>query len=62
MTKLQFPAHLDKDEEFKQIAFDEYKLAHGFGDQIRLGDMPLKVVSEVLGKAQALKQRFQESH
>lgn len=49
------------DEELKQRAFDQYRAAHGISEDRRLGDMPLRVVSEVLQAAQQLKLKG-ESH
>ena len=44
------------DERYTEKAFSAYRQQHGFGDSIRLGDMPLNVVSEVLRQAQKLKE------
>ena len=43
------------DERYTDRAFAAYKQEHGFGDGIRLGDMPAKVMSEILRRAQELK-------
>jgi len=48
------------DEELKQRAFDQYRAAHGISEDRRLGDMPLRVVSEVLQAAQKLKSQEPE--
>jgi hypothetical protein len=43
------------DARFTDQAFDSYRREHGISDGRRLGDMPLKVISEVLDAAQRLK-------
>jgi hypothetical protein len=48
-------ANVLDDEGIKDRAFEAYRLAHGIAESRRLGDMPLRVVSEVLQAAQRLK-------
>jgi hypothetical protein len=51
------PLPVAYDEQYTDWAFDTYKREHGFGDSIRLGDMPHQVLREVLQAAQRLKER-----
>jgi hypothetical protein len=51
------PTPVAYDERYTDQAFAAYKQEHGFGDGIRLGDMPLRIMSEILRKAQELKQQ-----
>lgn len=53
------PLPVAYDERYTDRAFAAYKQEHGFGDGIRLGDMPLPVLSEVLRRAQELKSQEQ---
>ena len=46
------------DDRFTDAAFAQYRQQHGINDARRLGDMPLKVVSEVLRQAQVLKGNY----
>jgi hypothetical protein len=48
-------ADAQDDEARKDRAFALYRQEHGIHDARRLGDMPLKVVSEILLAAQRLK-------
>ena len=54
MSELKFPASVETDEATKDRAFALYCQEHGIKDR-RLGDMPLKVISEVMQAAQRLK-------
>jgi hypothetical protein len=49
------PAPVSYDERYTDRVFAEFKQQHGFGDGIRLGDMPPKVISDILRRAQQLK-------
>ena len=51
-------ANVLDDEGYKDAAFAQYRQQHGINDARRLGDMPLKVVSEVLRQAQVLKGNY----
>jgi len=53
MPALRFPA--EHDEALKELAFARYRAEHGIGEDRRLGDMPLRVIREVLDAAQKLK-------
>jgi hypothetical protein len=53
-TDLKFPA-LEHDERYKELAFAQYRQEHGIHDSVRLGDLPMQAVSEVLDRAQKLK-------
>jgi hypothetical protein len=55
--ELKFPATLDQDERWKELAFEQYRIQHGIKDSVRLGDLPLRAVSEVLDRAQRLKSK-----
>jgi hypothetical protein len=46
---------VDRDEEFKELAFAQYRIEHGIHESVRLGDLPRQAVSEVLDRAQKLK-------
>lgn len=48
------------DDEFVAAAFADWKMTHGLGDGIRLGDLDRKSISQVLDRAQRLKTRAQE--
>ena len=43
------------DEALKEFAFAQYRIEHGIKDSVRLGDLPMQAVSEVLDRAQRLK-------
>jgi hypothetical protein len=47
------------DDRFVYAAFGKYCSEHGISEDRRLGDMPLRVVSEVLDAAQKLKSQEQ---
>jgi hypothetical protein len=46
---------LNHDTRFSDAAFEQYRLAHGIPKSQRLGDMPIRVISEILRTAQELK-------
>jgi hypothetical protein len=43
------------DEQLKELAFAQYRQEHGIHESVRLGDLPMQAVSEVLDRAQRLK-------
>jgi hypothetical protein len=51
------PSPVAYDERYTDRAFAAYKQEHGFGDSIRLGDMPARVISDILRRAHALKEQ-----
>jgi hypothetical protein len=51
-----YPTH---DERYTDEVFALYKQEHGFGDAVRLGDMPAQVISDILRRAQNLKSQEQ---
>lgn len=52
--ELKFPA-VERDERCKELAFAQYRQKHGIHESVRLGDLPMTAVSEVLDRAQKLK-------
>jgi hypothetical protein len=53
------PLPVAYDERYTRRAFDTYKQEHGFGDAVRLGDMPAQIISDILRRAQQLKSQEQ---
>jgi hypothetical protein len=47
------------DEEFKDRAFAQYRQEKGIHESVRLGDLPLRSISEVLERAQRMKMEQQ---
>lgn len=52
-------AQRPNDERYTDQAFAIWKQEHGFGDGVRLGDMPRQVLRDVLLAAQKLKSQEQ---
>jgi antirestriction protein ArdC len=55
------PLYGDYDERYTNRVFAAYKQAHGFGDNVRLGDMPTQVMSDIIRRAQRLKAEEEQS-
>jgi hypothetical protein len=53
--ELKFPASVECDEATKELAFAQYRMEHGIHDSVRLGDLPMRAVRDVLDRAQKLK-------
>jgi hypothetical protein len=49
------------DERFTDQVFERYRIEHGIPESRRLGDMPMQVISKVMGDAQELKRKEQEA-
>jgi hypothetical protein len=59
-SELRFPPGFKSDDEFAEVAFADWKIEHGLGDSIRMGDLDFRSLGQVMQRAQQLKTRARE--